>query len=117
MKIEVGEYVRTNTGKFDKVINNNYYMPQYIECEKSIVNKENIAKHSKNIIDLLQEGDFANGYKIIRINYKDKWIVIQNINKFGENGKKVLLENEIETILTKEQYMQNCYTVERKEEC
>ena len=52
--IEVGEYVRTKSGKIDKVINNNYYMPQYIECEKSIVNKENIVKHSKDIIDLVE---------------------------------------------------------------
>ena len=48
MDIKVGDYVRTNTGKIDKVINNNYYMPQYIECEKGIVDKENIVKHSKN---------------------------------------------------------------------
>ena len=33
--IEVGEYVRTKSGKLDKVINNNCYMPQYIECEKA----------------------------------------------------------------------------------
>ena len=34
-EIEVGDYVRTSAGKIDKVINNNYYMPQYIECEKA----------------------------------------------------------------------------------
>lgn len=52
--IEVGEYVRTKSGKIDKVINNNYYMPQCIECEKSLVYKEDIVNHSKNIIDLIE---------------------------------------------------------------
>ena len=54
MKIEVGEYVRTKNGKIDKIINNNCYMPQYIECEKSLVYKEDIVNHSKNIIDLIE---------------------------------------------------------------
>ena len=28
--IEVGEYIRTENGKLDKVVNNNYYMEKYI---------------------------------------------------------------------------------------
>lgn len=40
-EIQVGEYVRTKTGKIDKVINNNYYISEYIECEKGIVDKIN----------------------------------------------------------------------------
>ncbi len=51
---EIGDYVRTKKGKIEKVINNNYHMSQYIECEKGIVDKENIVKHSKNIIDLIE---------------------------------------------------------------
>ncbi len=123
-EIEVGEYVRTKDGYIFKIVDiDNIFIyvdkeVRYIgETNTSIdyIKKSSVVKHSKNIIDLLKVEDFANGYKIIKINYKDKWIVIQNINEFGENGKKVLLENEIETILTKEQYMQNCYTVERRE--
>ena len=52
--IEVGEYVRTKKGKIDKVTNDNCYMPQYIECKKSLLYKEDIIKHSKNIIDLIE---------------------------------------------------------------
>ena len=113
--IEVGEYVRTKNGKIDKVINNNCYMPQYIECEKSLLYKEDIVNHSKNLIDLIEEGDFVNGYPVRRIaNFNNElcnfdlntmeWIPLKDIDVYY-------------SILTKEQYQLNCYTVERKEEC
>ena len=110
--IEVGDKIRLKDGRIRQLIWIDGINAQWTRPFGEGLLK-NIVKHSKNIIDLIEVGDFANGYKIIKINHKDKWIVIQNINEFGENGKKVLLENEIETILTKEQYMQNCYTVER----
>ena len=114
MKIEVGEYVRTNTGKIDKVINNNYYMPQYIECEKDIVYKENISKHSKNLIDLIEVGDYVNGHKII-MDLKQSRKHYDTIDCFVTAKGYTFEENEIETILTKKQYKANCYRVERKE--
>lgn len=112
--IEAGEYVRTKNGKIDKVINNNCYMPQYIECEKSLLYKEDIVNHSKNLIDLIEEGDFVNGYPVRRIpNFNNElcnfdlntmeWIPLKDIDVYY-------------SILTKEQYQLNCYTVERKEE-
>ena len=52
--IKVGEYVRTKNGKIDKVKNNDYYMKQYIECEKGLYLRENITKHSFNLIDLIE---------------------------------------------------------------
>ena len=52
--IKVGELVRTKNGKIDKVKNNDYYMKQYIECEKGLYLRENITKHSFNLIDLLE---------------------------------------------------------------
>ena len=54
MEIEVGENVRTKNGKIDKVKNNNYYMQQYIECEKGLYLRDNITKHSFNLIDLIE---------------------------------------------------------------
>lgn len=115
MEIEVGEYIRTKNGKIDKVINNNCYMPQYIECEKSLLYKEDIVKHSKIIIDLVESGDYVNGYPVRRIaNFNNElcnfdlntmeWIPLKDIDVYY-------------SILTKEQYQLNCYTVERKEEC
>ena len=105
--IEVGEYVRTKSGKIDKVINNNYYMPQYIECEKGIVDKENIVKHSKNIIDLIEVGDHVNGYPVRRIaNFNNElcnfdlnameWTPLKNIDAYYD-----ILKNNICKTVTK----------------
>lgn len=100
---EEGEYVRTKSGKIDKVINNNYYMSQYIECEKGIVDKENIVKHSKVISEVVEIGDYVNGKRIHKI---DKG---QNYCYLYYGNCKTFVNYQIKTILTKEQYMQNCY--------
>ena len=125
MEIEIGEYVRINNdfrlialgiGKVIKINQDTIYVKMNFELPFAF-KLENIAKHSKNLIYLVEDGDYVNGYKIIAINYKENYITIQNINEFDENGIKVLQEDEIKTILTKEQMKANCYTVERKEEC
>ena len=51
-EICVGEYVRNSEGRIDKVKNPDYYMSQYIECEKYLMSRASIVNHSKNIIDL-----------------------------------------------------------------
>ena len=109
--IEVGEYVRTKSGKIDKVINNNYYMPQYIECEKGIVDKENIVKHSKIISEVVEVGDYVNGKLIHKIDKGENYCYLYYGNC------KTFVDYQIKTILTNEIYESNCYTVERKEEC
>lgn len=126
--IEVGEYVRTNNGLLGRVNKIELkgsgirYAGELIEdtiiqfndgkvYERRVKDKD-IVNHSKNIIDLLQEGDYANGYKVIAKS-DDGYIVI--LTDDIEQGE-LLTEEEIETILTKELYQANCYTVERKEE-
>lgn len=126
--IEVGEWVRTKDGYIFKILtkentnygccgitdSNNTKYTTYTYNKRSFNDiKNKIVKHSKNIIDLLQEGDYANGYKVIAKS-DDGYIVI--LTDDIEQGE-LLTEEEIETILTKELYQANCYTVERKEEC
>lgn len=106
--IEAGEYVRTKNGKIDKVINNNCYMPQYIECEKSLLYKEDIVNHSKDLVDLIEVGDIVNGEKILDITG-------DYIHTNETDHNRFYLAKHIKTILTKEYYQANCYTVERKE--
>ena len=108
--IEVGEYVRTKSGKIDKVINNNYYMPQYIECEKGIVDKENIVKHSKIISEVVEVGDYVNGKLIHKIDKGENYCYLYYGNC------KTFVDYQIKTILTKEMYESNCYTVEREKD-
>ena len=52
--IEAGEYVRTENGKIDKVVSNNYHMEKYIEAEKGFIFCNSIVKHSKQLIDLIE---------------------------------------------------------------
>jgi len=110
MEIKENEFIRTKTGKIDKVINNNYYMSQYIECEKRIVDKENIVNHSFNIIDLIEVGDFVNENEVI-----DKYLFngeIPVLETTGdETNAKCMCEGDIKTILTHEQYERNCYKI------
>ena len=115
--IKVGEYVRTKNGKIDKVINNNCYMQQYIECEKSLLYKEDIVNYSKDLIDLLELGD------IIEIELSEEFVEKEDkkiLTQIGEVYTKETLQIDIDngiirkilTILTKEQYTQNCYTID-----
>lgn len=110
MEIKENEFIRTKTGKIDKVINNNYYMSQYIECEKRIVEKENIVNHSFNIIDLIEVGDFVNENEVI-----DKYLFdgeIPVLETTGdETNAKCMCEGDIKTILTHEQHERNCYKI------
>lgn len=117
MDIEVGDYVRTKSGEigifveyrddkfFCKIkIKNTYYTPPI----------STITKHSKNIIDLIEVGDFVNGYRVLEM-FKfqnDKYAVTICKSDF-KSICRIWSEEDIETILTKEQYSQNCYTVER----
>lgn len=115
-KIEVGEYVRTKDGKIDKVINSNFYMSIYVECEKGLYLIESIVKHSKQLIDLIENKDvlkvridkeimlFGMDEDTSDIKYKE---LIENI----ENGEYELLE-----ILTHEQFEANCYKVGGEDE-
>ena len=76
--IEVNEYVRTKDGKIDKLINSNFYMSIYVECEKGLYLIESIVKHSKQLIDLIEVGDYVNGIEVLDI-YKprDLWEPIE----------------------------------------
>lgn len=107
--IEVGEYVRSKIGSIGKVtkIEDNKYL---YENKTLITWVGNVTKHSFSIIDLIEVGDIVNNGYIYEIgNSEDGYKWIHNLNGL------LLFEDDIKTILTKEQYMQNCYTVERKE--
>ena len=102
--IEVNEYVRTKDGKIDKLINSNFYMSIYVECEKGLYLIENIVKHSKQLIDLIEVGDIVNSCIVVGFGYecvngnKEKSILVE-----GKYTKVnfVLLNWDIKTILTK----------------
>ena len=116
-EIEVGEYVRLarNQG-INKIIDkedDRYILESEIadsygnitwflyECEL----EEEIVNHSKQPIDLIEEGDYVNGELIT-----DKWDT--RVSSIRSNFS----EEDIKTILTKESYMANCYKVGGEDE-
>lgn len=117
--IEAGEYVRTENGKIDKVVNNNYYMEKYIETEKDFIFCNSIVKHSKQLIDLIEAGDIVK-YRLKNFKYTNVTRV-NVIRDVRSNKESILIDGynleqiNILEILTKEQYNINCYKVGGKE--
>lgn len=130
--IEVNEYVRTNTGYIAKLkqylSNTGTYLfddfIQEIQGDKYICISENelekvIVKHSKELIDLVEVGDYVNGYRVINVINEGpcpsgKCV---DIDSSKDSSECTLWEEDIETILTKEQYLVNCYKVGGEEIC
>lgn len=110
--IEVGEYVRTRVGEIYKVtkIDENYGLVYFDKTYGGWSREELdtiIKKHSKNIIDLIEVGDFVNGYKVIGKNTNEVFVFYTIYDKYTSD--------DIESILTHEQYEQNCYNLEEEE--
>lgn len=106
--IEVNEYVRTNKGNIGKVVeirlgfnkDTQLYQNVYMLDNGLWTILEYIVKHSKQLIDLIEVGDYVNGELIT-----DKWDT--RISSIRSNFS----EEDIKTILTQESYMANCYKV------
>lgn len=130
--IGVNDYVRINMdnrncigiGRVSRIVNetiyvnmnNKYNLPVSFQIDK-------VVKHSKQLIDLIEIGDYVNGYRILAIedsiyknskriliykNQKEKyerWIYIQ------EYDGKIHTQDDLVEILTKEQFDANCYKV------
>lgn len=121
--IEVGEWGRTNLGNIIKFA--------WLECEegKRDENKvilidlmtthirpfyyfkkdEHIVNHSKNIIDLIEVGDYVNGCLVLKHSYKPELYVSYvyvggKVQTTIEDYTNKLEDIEIQTIVTKEQF-------------
>ena len=117
-KIEVGEYVRTIGGEVGR--NVKYENSKYnIEVGKNKIwefSKNFIVKHSKQLIDLIENKDVLK----VRI---DKTIMVFGMDEDTSDIKyKELIENiengeyELLEILTHEQFETNCYKVGGEDE-
>lgn len=125
--IKVGEYVRTPEkgyiGKLVERIENalNYYKidvgREIIHCDNSrdnyIYSREGFGlKHSKNIIDLIEVGDYVNGQKVIEVDSCKG--AMREVYVEGQNPEKDcgLYFEQIETVVTKEQFANIEYRLE-----
>jgi len=125
--IEVNEYVRTNKGNIGKVVeirlgfnkDTQLYQNVYMLDNGLWTILEYIVKHSKQLIDLIGCGDIVNRHFII-----DKY---EDVDEYGNDFWCLIIEDDsllnrsireenIQTILTKEQFEANYYKVGGEDE-
>lgn len=110
MNIEVGEYVRDDEG-FIMKINEVYYDDKYKDyaikspSKPFFIYSKNVYKHSKNIIDLIEAGDYVNG-KYVYKNGEDfsgyKCLHMESSKVYA--CEDFIYEDDIKSIVTKEQF-------------
>ena len=122
-EIKVGEYVRTQKGEICKVLGIRQeqrtgkrvygHLAYYLDNRKGSLTPAFIVKHSFSIIDLIEEGDFVNGYKVSFI-YEDyaKFVQCDYSVEVGTTNHYKFYEKSIKNIVTKEQFKAIEYKVE-----
>ena len=128
MNIEVGEYVRTKDGYiakiteidhhiwFDSIINKISGISRYSLSEEEYRNL--VIKHSKNIMDLVQEGDYIDGLRVEKNKYGE--LYTSYVYYGGDIGKQCevytewiddLKNEDIDSVVTKQQFSNMEYRV------
>ena len=111
MDIKVGEYVRTNRGifKIEEIkttyvrMNGNHDKSYKLDKFKTLwFTEHNFIKHSFELTDLIEEGDYVNGEKILSISPKRDYLYAERIG---------FEEKDIKSIVTKEQFEMLSYKV------
>ena len=104
--MKVGDYVRTNDRgirRIGKIIDDIFYRDE----EDNLHQKGNLIKSSPNIIDLIEVGDYVNGYLVKDIDYAFDDVVMNNKNArivpYIDCNKDKYIDN-IKSIVTKEQF-------------
>lgn len=117
--IKVGEYVRvtnfenkTVIGKVTEVYENSYIVDTQQEETSGEYGKCCEFKHSTNIIDLIEVGDYVNGCRIDEIT---SWRVLvhkaRGIDKSGFSIPVAQYDENIKSIVTHEQFKNASYEV------
>jgi len=109
MEIQVGEYIRSEYGEIAKVLGDDGN--RITGYDGNIYFKEDIVKHSFNIIDLIEIGDYVNGYKVDNI---IDGVLVHRANGIDRSGFLVPIaqyNDDIKTIVTKEQFKAAEYEV------
>ena len=112
--MKIGDYIRTKDGVIAKI--EDIIADYSIDCDRDVfhafsnnapdvmeipyaLKDEYIIKHSPNIIDLIEIGDYVNGLKVAQIIEVDEYKVILMFGLVMRLG-----EEDIKTIVTKEQF-------------
>ena len=113
-EIEVGEYVRTIHGEISKLLyktknDNGLYRYVFDNHIGMSILKFYIKKHSKDITDLIEKDDYINGCRVYEV--EERGITVYQ--KVGDSSIDYnwITKDEIQTILTHEQYENNVYRI------
>lgn len=122
MKLEIGKFIRTPYGirkivnitkddgygkpkvrviELDRHLNTPYKFDYIFYTDENVIKK---CKASYNIIDILEVGDYVNGSKVVEVDFdaeEEKYI---RIDKAQDGLKTILRNNDIKSIVTKEQF-------------
>ena len=127
MELKVGMYVRTKNNGICKLYREFHedsvdvgigVFPEidgfFIDKEEiNYIEKDNILKSNKNIIDLIEVGDYVNG-KLVYYDEELKCLGQSFVDGDGNFYFESITKdwkNKIKTVLTKEQYESNVYRI------
>ena len=130
MEIKVGMYARIQWGNGEQTISkctnkvdmgdtqyskNDFYI--HTDKRGEVIYKSMIVKASHNIIDLIEVGDYVNGHQVYDDFRADTDDYGNNFIEIGIESDRFLnhyiREDEIKTIVTKEQFENMSYKIER----
>lgn len=122
MKLEVGQFARLKSGYICKIININDFrepnMKYGVEAnylkDVMFIGDDDVFKASYNIIDILEKGDYVNGYKVSFIGedyIQEKFVQCDYPVEVGSTNHYRFYEKDIYSIVTKEQMEQMAYKV------
>lgn len=125
-EIKVGDYIRIKYGYIARVVNiddfrppeNRYVAESNLFDDVVFIGDEDIVKHSPNIIDLIEEGDYVNGrrvkLKFLDIFTKNERLELEGIeiNWQGDRSTTYYDIEDIKSIVTKEQFEHIKYVME-----
>lgn len=90
------KYIRTNKGEIIK-----------LSKMKQTIRLEDIIENSKKLIDLIEVDDYVNGHRVISVDEENDLIYCDT-----KGYETQIHSKDIKEILTKEEYLSNCYEVE-----
>lgn len=102
MEIEAKEWVRLKDGRIRQFKQYNEDI-EFIELTRpySTCKEKDIVKHSKNIIDLIEVGDYVNGYRVESVSVETNEVLLDH-NGFGwrtlKDGDRIITHEQFESI-------------------
>lgn len=122
-ELKEGEYIRLEYDGIGKILEVRYNPLRYVyDIHSNIAFPEDIADHNSKIIELVKPGDYVNGYLIVD-SQPDPFVYGQRVlttqifkyNGWGDMSLVQFHEEDIETVVTKEQFKISEYSVREDE--